>query len=133
MSDIISLSPRVDAIQWIEHLSSVLAKYRFNFSNEKELQAGIDKVFRTLGGVFFAEHRFSAEDIVDFYWPEKMVAVEAKIDHSLSDLTRQIHRYVQHDEVLGILLVTSKTRLANLPEEMNHKPIRCHSLLGSLL
>jgi len=133
MSDIVSLSPRVDAIQWIEHLSSVLGRYRFNFSNEKELQAGIGKVFGTLGGVFFAEHRLSDEDIVDFYWPEKKVAVEAKIDHSLSELTRQIHRYVQHEEVRGILLVTSKTRLANLPEDMNHKPIRCHSLLGSML
>jgi hypothetical protein len=133
MSDLLSISPRIEAIQWIEHLSTVLNRYRFNFSNEKDLQAGLEKAFNTLGCAFTREHKLSDDDIVDFYWPEKLVGVEAKIDHSLSDLTRQIHRYVQHESILGILVVTSKTRLANLPEEMNHKPIRCHSLIGSML
>lgn len=133
MSDVLSIGPRVEAIQWIEHLSKTLSGYRFNFSNEKDLQAGLDKVFRKTGEVFFPEHRLSDEDIVDFYFPGKKIGIEAKIDHSLSDLTRQIHRYVQHESILGILVVTSKARLANLPEEMNHKPIRCHSLLGSVL
>lgn len=133
MSDVLSLTPRVDAIQWIEHLGTVLNKYRFNFSNEKDLQAGMRRVFEKLGEEFTYEHRLSDDDIVDFYFPNKKVGIEAKIDHSLSDLTRQIHRYVQHESILGILVVTSKTRLANLPEEMNNKPIRCHSLIGSLL
>lgn len=133
MSDILSLNPRVDAIQWIEHLSKVLSKYRFNFSNEKDLQAGIGKVFRGMGEEFLAEHHLSDEDIVDFYFPGKKIGVEAKIDHSLSDLTRQLFRYAQHESILGILVVTSKARLANLPEDMNHKPIRCHSLIGSVL
>ena len=133
MSDILSLNPRVDAIQWIEHLSKVLSKYRFNFSNEKDLQAGMRKVFDSMGEEFTYEHRLSDEDIVDFYFVGKKVGVEAKIDHSLSDLTRQLFRYAQHESILGILVVTSKARLANLPEEMNHKPIRCHSLIGSVL
>lgn len=133
MSDILSLTPRVDAIQWIENLGNVLNRYRFNFSNEKDLQAGMRRVFETLGEEFSAEHHLSDDDIVDFYFPNKKVGIEAKIDHSLSDLTRQIHRYVQHESILGILVVTSKTRLANLPEEMNNKPIRCHSLIGSML
>jgi len=131
MSDI--THARVDAIEWIESLSKTLSRYRFNFSNEKDLQGGMGKVFTALGVEFFAEHHLSDEDIVDFYFPEKKVGIEAKIDHSLSDLTRQLFRYAQHDSILGILVVTSKARLANLPEEMNHKPIRCHSLIGSLL
>lgn len=133
MSDILSLSPRVDAIQWIEHLGVFLSRYRFNFSNEKDLQAGMRQAFGKIGEDFTSEYRLSDADIVDFYFPNKKVGIEAKIDHSLSELTRQIHRYVQHESILGILVVTSKTRLANLPEEMNNKPIRCHSLLGSLL
>lgn len=133
MSDIISLSPRFDAIRWIEHLSLTLSKYRFSFSHEKDLQAGIRTAFAVMGGEFISEHRLSDSDIVDFYWPEQKVAVEVKIDHSLSDLTRQIHRYVQHDSVHGLLLVTSKTRLTNLPEDINRKPVRSHNLLGSLL
>jgi hypothetical protein len=133
MTDVLSLNPRVDAIQWIEHLSKVLSKYRFNFSNEKDLQAGMGKVFVAMGDEFLAEYHLSDEDIVDFYFPGKKIGVEAKIDHSLSDLTRQLFRYAQHESILGILVVTSKARLANLPEEMNHKPIRCHSLIGSVL
>lgn len=133
MSDILSISPRIEAIQWIEHLESVLGKYRFNFINEKELQAGMAKAFARMEEPFEREYKLSDEDIVDFYWPNKKVGLEAKIDHSLSDLTRQLFRYCQHTSILGILVVTSKARLANLPEEMSNKPVRCHSLLGSLL
>lgn len=133
MSDILSISPRIEATRWIDHLAVTLSKYRFNFSNEKELQAGMAKAFAQLDEPFVREHRLSDEDIVDFYWPGKRVGVEAKIDHSLSDLTRQLFRYCQHESVLGILVVTSKARLANLPEEMSNKPVRCYSLLGSLL
>lgn len=133
MSDILSISPRIDAIQWIDRITALLSKYRFNFTNEKELQAGMAIAFRKLEEPFEAEYRLSDQDIVDFYWPNKKVGLEAKIDHSLSDLIRQVHRYCQHESILGILVVTSKARLANLPEEMSNKPIRCHSLLGSLL
>jgi hypothetical protein len=133
VSDILSINPRIDAKHWIDHLTSLLAKYRFNFTNEKELQAGMEKAFARLDEPFEREFRLSDEDIVDFYWPNKKVGLEAKIDHSLSDLTRQLFRYCQHESILGILVVTSKARLANLPEEMSNKPIRCHSLLGSLL
>jgi hypothetical protein len=133
VSDILSISPRIEATQWIDQLASLLAKYRFNFVTEKDLQAGMAKAFARLDEPFEREYRLSDEDIVDFYWPKKRVGLEAKIDHSLSDLTRQLFRYCQHESILGILVVTSKARLANLPEEMSNKPIRCHSLLGSVL
>lgn len=133
MSDIAFLTPRIEAMKWMETLSSHLARYKFNFSNEKELQAGMKKAFAKLEDEFLPEHQLSGDDIIDFYWPKQKIGVEVKIDHPLSHLTRQLHRYCQHDSIHGVMLVTSKLRLADVPREMNKKPIVCHIILGSLL
>lgn len=117
----------------MEHLSDFIARHKFNFSNEKELQAGIGKVFAKIDEKFEPEYYLSKEDIIDFYWPDKKIGVEIKINHPLSHLTRQLHRYVQHENVMGILLVTSMNRLTRLPGEINKKPIICHNIIGSLL
>ena len=52
------------------------------------------------------------------------LAIEVKIDGSLSALTRQVHRYAQHSAVTGIIVVTSLPRLKHLPDAINGKPVR---------
>jgi len=130
---VISLSPRLDTLHWIEELDATLRKFRFNFTGEKELQRGLAKAFEGLSEPFIAEHKFSSQDIFDFYWPAKHVIVEVKVDGTLSALTRQIHRYLQHEEVRGVLVVVSRPPLMNLPDTINKKPVRCHGLFGSLI
>jgi hypothetical protein len=133
MNSITSIMPRIDAVRWIDLISESLSKYTFNFSNEKQLQSGMSKIFTLMNEQFISEYKLSEEDIVDFYWPAQKVAVEVKIGGSLSGLTRQIHRYAQHEAILGILVVSSKMKLISLPEEISRKPIRCHALIGNML
>jgi hypothetical protein len=121
------------AKSWLETLVAELKKYNFNYTNEDDLQRGILEVFMTLKKPLKREYRISDKDRIDFYWPEHRVGVEVKIDHALSALTRQVHRYVQHEDIQGILVVTGKVRLNAIPAVINKKPVYLHSLATSLL
>ena len=52
-------------------------------------------------------------------------AVEVKVGGSLSDLTRQLARYAEHNDVTGLLVVTTKDRHRQLPASLSGKPIAC--------
>jgi len=133
VSDIVKLEPRIKAETWLKELDSLLKQYNFNYTCEADLQVGIKEVFETLESPFQSECILSKEDRIDFYWPETMIGVEVKIKHSLSALTRQVHRYVQHESIRGILIVSAKARLNQIPQMINGKPVLIHSLVGSLL
>jgi hypothetical protein len=133
VSDITHLEPRHRAEAWLKTLDELLTEYNFNFTSEAELQDGIMQVFQTLDEPFTSECIISKEDRIDFYWPGPGVGVEVKIKHSLSALTRQVHRYLQHESVKGILIVSGKSRLNELPQIISGKPVLIHSLIGSLL
>jgi len=133
VSDIVQLEPRFKAETWLKELDCLLKQYNFNYTSERELQDGITEVFATLEPAFQSECILSKEDRVDFYWPDAQVGVEVKIKHSLSALTRQVHRYVQHESIKGILIVSGKARLNQIPHIINGKPVLIHSLLGSSL
>lgn len=70
------------------------------------------------------------EGRLDIYVPSKRVAIEVKVDGSLADLTRQIHRYSESDEVGAILVVTTRSahRMA-AAQRMNGKPVAVLHLL----
>lgn len=133
MADISDIGARGEAREWLEALIKEMSQYNFAYSNEDDLQRGIVQVLDGLGEPYEREHRLSKEDRIDFYFPVKKVGVEVKIDHPLSALTRQLMRYAQHEAIDGLLLVSGKLRLSNMPESMNGKPLRIHSLIGSLL
>jgi len=133
VSDIISLEPRYVAETWLKTIDDLLKQYNFNYTNEAELQCGIKEVFGTIDEPFVSECILSKDDRIDFYWPGPQIGVEVKIKHSLSALTRQVHRYVQHESIKGILVVSGKARLNQIPHTINGKPVLIHSLMGSLL
>ncbi len=108
-----------------------LRRYRYRYANEKDLQAGIESALLAGGFAFEREVRLAPGDVADFM-VEPGICVEIKIDGGISALTRQLHRYAQHDAVQGIVLVTSRSRLTNLPEVLNAKPLLCFIILGAL-
>jgi hypothetical protein len=111
-------------------LREVLGAYRYTHASERDLQDGLAQVLSLRGIRFDREVRLSDEDRPDFMVDG--IAVEVKVDGSLSAVTRQLHRYAQHKPVRAVLLVTSLQRLANLPTEMNGKPVAVLALLGGL-
>lgn len=113
-----------------DQLRDALGAYRYTFTNERELQDGLQLVLGCLEWEVEREVRLSARDRPDFM--VEGVAVEVKVDGGLSEVTRQIHRYAHLEAVRGVLLVTSRSRLANLPAAVNGKPVAVLSLLGGL-
>jgi hypothetical protein len=82
--------------------------------------------------IHLAERKLRGHDRVDFLVGE-CVAVEVKIDGSLGDVTRQIHRYAQSDRVKALVLISARHRLDNQPTTMNGKPLRIVVLAGGFL
>ncbi len=99
-----------------------LGAHRFPCGTEAAMQVGVAGVFEKVGIAFAREHRFSAEDRVDFFVDG--VAVELKIKGSVTDILRQLHRYAQHESVREVLLVTTRNLHRDMPPEMNGKPVR---------
>lgn len=114
-----------------QQIAGLLSSFRFRFSEEKDLQEGIEKALAGAGIPFEREVHLDAGDIVDFMVGG--VAVEVKIDGSLSALTRQVARYARHERVAEILVVSSRNRLVNLPASIGAKPLHTLSLAGGML
>lgn len=61
------------------------------------------------------------------------IGVEVKIGGGLSPLIRQLARYAEFERVSEIVLVTTKSSLCRVPEELNGKRVRVALLMGGLL
>lgn len=110
----------------------VLRATRFRFTTEADLQAGLAAAFARAGLAFEREARLGPKDRIDFLLAGG-VGVEVKLDPNLAAVTRQLHRYAQHEAVGALVLVTSRLRLTNVPDMMHGKPLRAVALLTSLL
>ena len=114
----------------ISQLHDIFARNRFRHTNEIELQDGIAKALTDAGLAFKREHHLGV-DRVDFFLDG--IALEVKIGGSLSDVTRQLHRYSEHTDVHTVALVTTMARHRPMPVIMSGKPVLVFHLIGSVL
>jgi hypothetical protein len=114
----------VNASEVIAKASAAIAAFGYSFSTEEELQTGLAQALVAGGIAFRREVILSKRDRIDFMLDDG-VGIEVKIDGSISALTRQLFRYAELPEIRGLLVVVSANRLANLPTEINRKPIKC--------
>ena len=59
------------------------------------------------------------------------MGIEVKIQGSVSELGYQVLRYARHDDIRGVVIVTTKSVHLALPAEIEDKPVRVLHLLGS--
>lgn len=116
----------------LTEIEALIASKTFRYSSEAELQEGLRRVLAAAEIPFERELRLSPKDRLDFFVRES-VAIETKISRSLSSLTRQVNRYTRDDRVQAVLVVSTRLRLQNLPEQLNGKPVRVCTLLASML
>lgn len=117
------------------HLRSWFGQHRPDTSSEAALQACIADAFATIGDNlrYVREWRLSPRDRPDFgVWrfdamETTSIAVEVKCKGGLSDLTRQVYRYAEHEAVAGILVVTTRNLHRGLPTVVLAKP--CATLI----
>lgn len=114
-----------DSKALIEALRSV----RFRFSSEEDLQLGIEKLLTSRSIPFEREVRLDAYSRIDFMVGG--VGVEVKIDGSAEELGRQVLRYLQHENVREIVVVTTRATHRDLPRELEGKKISVVYLFSS--
>lgn len=102
-------------------LSHLISRYRFNYSNEQDLQQGIERVLLAASVEFEREVRLTSHDRIDFMAGD--VGIEVKVGHTPAQVMRQIHRYAQLEPIKELLVVTSRCRHAAIPELVNEKPV----------
>ena len=111
----------------LERIVAVLANYHFRYTNEKSLQEAIVGALDQAGIANQREVRINPGDVVDIFVPldnGSGLVIEIKVGGSLSDVTRQIHRYLASEIVAGVVLASTRSRLANIPPVMRGKPVR---------
>lgn len=118
--------------QLMAGVAHLLARFRFRYITEKDLQDGIEAVLTQASMPHRREVVLSAADRPDFV-VEGGVAVEVKIKGSLAELLRQASRYAAHPEIAGIVVVGTPHWLSRVPSELGGKPVIAIRLLGSLL
>ena len=104
-------------------IADLLRGFRFTMSSEAELQAGVAEVLSASGLVYNEEHRLGNKDRIDFYLSDLKVGIELKVDGGTNQVADQLLRYAQHDEIAGLVLVTTKAGHRAVPPVLNGKPI----------
>jgi hypothetical protein len=102
---------------------------KFSYSNEYDLQRGIEQILKAQGVDVQREVRLGTKgkDRLDFL-VSGGIAIEVKIAGSLAAITRQLFRYADQDRVSQLILVTTRTQHRVLPQIINGKPLYIVSL-----
>lgn len=108
---------------FIESLSQTIKSKKYDITNEKTLQAGIEDILNTqnISG-YRREYKLTPVDIIDFFNDKQGIGIEVKIKGSPLQVSRQIHRYTESNEVKDIVLIATKP-YTNIPDTLNNKRI----------
>lgn len=116
-------------------ITRTIADARFPYPDEATLQAALDGMLTSAGVGFRREFRLggTSRDRIDFLLDDG-IGIEVKVDGSAPNLARQVLRYVQHEEVQGLIVVTTRAKHQTIPNEaFGGKPGRVVFLLRSAL
>ena len=126
----------------LDRVAAAIARHRFRFDRERDLQDGIALALEGASIGFRREVHLTTREAlasglraagcIDFL-VDGGVGLEVKIGGTLAAVTRQLHRYAHASGVDSLLLVTAKKALDRLPDALVGKPLRVVHLLGSAL
>lgn len=111
-------------------VASAIARARFRWVTEADLQDGLAQVLEAAGLPFRREVILSDEDRIDFMVGG--VGVEVKIKGAIRPTLAQLERYAGHEGVTELVLVTGRLQLTGMPRKLKGKPLRVLALVGSL-
>lgn len=106
----------------------VLSGHRFRYSGERELQTGVETALRSAGLDVQREASLGDAGTIDFLLGG--LGIEIKVRGTRPDVTRQVHRYLQHGSIAALLLVTTRAELARIPSVISGKRVFTHHLIS---
>lgn len=109
-------------------LAALLGRFRFAQVTERELQDSIARILVDARIGFEREPELSERDRIDFLIDG--LGVEVKCQGGLSALTRQAQRYLLHDRVAELAVVSTLARLCAVPDMQGKKVTAIHVRAG---
>ena len=118
----------------VELIGEIISQYRYRFSNEKELQDGIEKAFEENQIQYEREVRLQQRDIIDFVvtYQGIRLGIEIKVDGNRNALLRQLSRYLEHESIDSIFVVGTPYWITNIPQSLHGKELYCYRILGAI-
>lgn len=96
------------ALSHLRELRTLLQAFQFRFQNEAQLQEAIAGVLEREGYEVQREKPITQVSRLDFYLPVLRVGIEVKVQGSQQAAWRQVERYLEHEDVDGMLLAGSR-------------------------
>lgn len=103
----------------------VLSRLSYRFSNEADLQDGVEKALRS-AGIAFERERVLPGGLgrIDFLTAGG-TGIEVKyFGCSIAELSRQVHRYTESDDIDAVVVVSARLGHSGAERTMNKKPVR---------
>ncbi|MBA1218163.1 hypothetical protein [Pseudomonas fulva] len=91
----------------LSHLSRLLGAYLYRYGSEAQLHESLAKVLGDAGYQFTQEHILDPRNRADFL-VEGGIVIEVKVDGALSEALRQVDRYINLDQVKGVILASTQ-------------------------
>lgn len=105
----------------LNELKTSLAKYRYRFDTESDLQERVAAALSDLDLAFDREFALDPQNRIDFLVGS--IGIEIKTNSTLAQVSRQVHRYLSFDLIESLLLVTTKTTHKGLVRSMQGKSL----------
>jgi hypothetical protein len=105
----------------LSELKASLAKYRYRFDTESDLQERVAAALSDLDLAFDREFVLDPQNRIDFLVGG--IGIEIKTNSTLAQVSRQVHRYLSFDPVESLLLVTTKTAHKGIVRTMQDKSL----------
>lgn len=112
-----------------EAVVAALDAATLTYTDEVALHEDMARVLTAAGIAHDREVRLTPRDRIDFLCAGG-VGIEVKVAGSLAAVTRQMHRYSQHDDVHSLVLVTTKAAHHAIPRTLGGVPVALFSLIG---
>lgn len=115
-----------------QRVHDVLTSTALTYNNEDSLQAAICDALEAAGLAPVREVKLTGTlGRIDLMCGD--VGIEVKIDGQLNAVTRQLMRYTHDPRIRELVLVTTRAKHHQIPEELNGKAIHLVSLIGAAL
>jgi hypothetical protein len=109
---------------------SAIRRARFRYVTEKDLQDGLEMLFKRLGIPYQREVHLGAAGVIDFVI-DGDCGLEVKIKGGRNPVLAQLERYAERDEVKTLTLVTARSQLTRMPTTIKGKSLYVADLAGS--
>lgn len=111
-----------------KRVHGVLTSTRLTYHDEESLQAAIHDALEQNGLPAVREVKLPGSlGRIDLMCGA--VGIEVKIDGQVNAVTRQLMRYSHAPEIEELILVTTRAKHRDVPEQLNGKPVYLVSLL----